>query len=167
MRKLLAAAVIVAVSLGVAGCAQNAFVGHQNGWAGVWFGDVGVKGNGNNVTVQCGSNLRKLSIWGDCNTVTVEDGVTLVHVEFFGKDNTVTIPAGLLVRLTDWGKGNTLVRRQEVWNRMIETPYGPTPAVVPLGPATPIPTGTPVMPPPAEPSSGTEIPPEPTGEPAE
>lgn len=169
MRKLLAAAIIIGVSLGIAGCAQNAYVGHQGGWAGVWFGDVGVTGNGNNVNVERGSNLRKLSILGDCNTVNVEDGVTLVHVEFFGKDNTVTIPAGLLVRLTDWGQGNTLVRRPEVYDRMIETPYGYTPAVIPLGPATPmppetqfqsgtpLPTGTPVAPPPAEPRPDVQL----------
>lgn len=166
MKKLLAATIVVGVSLGVAGCAQNAFVGHQNGWAGVWFGDLGIKGNGNNVTVQRGSNLRKLSVWGDCNTATVEDGVTLVHIEFFGKNNTVTIPAGLLVRLTDWGKGNTLVRRPEVWDRMTEVPYSAAPVVISPGPVTPIPMGTPVAPPPGEPRPNIQIVPD-RGEPME
>jgi hypothetical protein len=148
MKSLLAAAVIVVLSIGVTGCAHVAFVGHQNAYAGVWFGDVGVKGNGNNVTVQRGSGLRKLSIWGDNNTVTVEDSVTLVHLEFCGQNNTVTLPAGLLIRLTDWGKGNQIVRRPEVWDRMTEVPYGAAP--VQLGPTMRVPTGTPVAPPPAE-----------------
>ena len=166
MMRLLAATFIVGIALGVTGCAPNAYVGHQNGWAGVWFGDLGIKGNGNNVTVQRGSNLRKLSVWGDCNTVTVEDGVTLVHIEFFGQNNTVTLPAGLLIRLTDVGKGNSLVRRPEVWDRMTETPYGPAPTIVPLSPVggTPIPIGTPVGPPPAQQRPNVQIVPDRTGE---
>ncbi len=142
MKKLLAVAVIVGVSGGIIGCAQHAFVGHQNAWGGRWFGDVGIKGNGNNVDVQRGSNLRKLSVFGNNNCVTVEDSVTLVHVEFVGKNNTVTIPAGLLVRLTDWGTGNQLIRRPEVWDRMSEIPYGAGPAVSP----TPVPPGTFIVP---------------------
>jgi hypothetical protein len=166
MRKLLAATFIVGIALGVTGCAPNAYVGHQNAWAGVWFGDLGIKGNGNNVTVQRGSNLRKLSVWGDSNTATVEDGVTLVHIEFFGQNNTVTLPAGLLIRLTDVGKGNTLVRRPEVWDRMTETPYGPAPTIVPLPPVggTQAPTGTPVTPPPGQPRPSIQIVPDQGGE---
>jgi len=149
MSKMLAAGGLLGALLLVGGCAVNATVGHQSTRSGVWFGDLGVTGHGNNLTVQRGSRLHKISFIGDNNTVTCEDDVLVSHIEFWGSNNTITIPAGLLIRVTEVGKGNTVIRRPERWTRYEEgigepeqvtpPPAAPAPSVEP----TPVPEETP------------------------
>lgn len=77
----------------------------------MFFGDLGIKGDRNNVTVQPGSRLTKMSFWGNDNTVAIEDDVTLPQVEFFGLNNTISMPQHLMIRLTEVGEGNKVVRQ--------------------------------------------------------
>ncbi len=121
--------------VGLAGCATNATVARGSERVGTYFGDLGITGNGNNVTVLGDSRLRKVSFIGDNNVVNVADRATIAHIEFFGKNNTITIPASLMVRMTEWGRGNTVVRRPEVWDDTIqeETVFIPRSAEPPAG----------------------------------
>ena len=112
MNRILTGVLALGLLLVTTGCAHNAIVAHESVRVGTFFGDLGIKGNGNSMTVLRGSRLTKVSFWGDHNTVTVEQGVTLAHVEFFGKHNTVSIPDTLMVRLTEVGEGNKVLRRE-------------------------------------------------------
>ena len=78
----------------VAGCVTNPIVGHGAAQAGRYTGDVGITGNGAELTIQSGSNVPKLSIVGDACIVNVEDGAVVRRIEFWGTANTVTIPDG-------------------------------------------------------------------------
>lgn len=111
MNKLLLTVASLALISGAAGCAHNALVGHESQRGGRFYGDYGIKGNNNTITIQKGSRITKLSFWGDGNTATVEDGVTLQHVEFFGSNNTVSVPGFLTFRVTQVGQNNQVVRR--------------------------------------------------------
>ncbi len=115
MMRMLIAAVTVGILVGTTGCAHNAIVANNAMRVGVFYGDVGVKGDANNVTIMRGSRVPKLSILGNQNMVTVEEGVTLAHVEFWGLDNTVSIPETLTIRITEMGRGHQIIRRQTLW----------------------------------------------------
>jgi hypothetical protein len=115
MMRVLIAAVAVGLLVGTTGCAHNAIVANNALRVGVFYGDVGVKGDGNNVTILRGSRVPKLSILGNRNMVTVEENVTLAHVEFWGLDNTVSIPETLTIRITEMGRGHQIIRRQIPW----------------------------------------------------
>jgi hypothetical protein len=110
MRGMLGVAVLGAV-LFSSGCAYNAVVGHSSAKSGAYFGDFGVKGNGNTATIESGSKIRNLSIWGDNNRVIVEDEVTVAKLEVYGKNNTVSLPYYLDIRMTETTGGNTIERR--------------------------------------------------------
>jgi hypothetical protein len=86
----------VIVTLGcLTGCVTNPIVGHGAVQTGRYTGDVGITGNGTELTIQSGSNVPKLSIVGDACVVNVEDGAVVRRIEFWGTANTVTIPENL------------------------------------------------------------------------
>lgn len=95
------------------GCSNSTLVAHNTARNGAFYGDYGVFGHSNQVTIARESRLNKLSIMGDGNSVTVEDGARVVKIEFFGKNNTVSIPFGLKLREAEVGHGNAIVQRPE------------------------------------------------------
>jgi len=99
----------------ITGCASNSIVGDELAHQDDWFGDLGITGHVNKVTVQGDSRLTRLSIIGDANTVVVDDGATLGKIEIFGENNSISVPAGLVVRESILGKGNEIIRRPETW----------------------------------------------------
>jgi hypothetical protein len=94
----------------LAGCATNPVVGHGAVQAGRYTGDVGISGNGTELTIQSGSNVPKLSIVGDSCKVTVEDGARVTRIEFWGAASTVTIPDDIDPIVASVGT-NRVVRR--------------------------------------------------------
>ncbi len=103
------------IIVGQAGCASNAIVGTGTQRTGPLFGPLGITGHNNVVNAMEGSRLGKLSIIGDGNTVTIDDGATLRKIEFWGKNNVVSIPYNLVVRYTEVGNGNQIMRRAAPW----------------------------------------------------
>lgn len=103
---------IVGTLLLAGGCTStNRIVGREGVHAGDWYGELGITGHVNRVTIKSGSNLDKLSIIGDMNKVFVEDRVVLGKVEIWGENNEVLIPEWLIVRDYRVGKGNRILRR--------------------------------------------------------
>jgi len=95
-----------------AGCSStNRIVGHEMIEAGHWYGELGITGHLNKITVEPRSRLTKLSIFGDANQVDVENNVALGKIEIYGENNVVTIPEHLVVRVAQIGDGNRVVRR--------------------------------------------------------
>jgi hypothetical protein len=92
------------------GCAANPIVGHGVSQVGRYRGDVGITGNGTELTIQSGSEVPKLSIAGDACIVNVEDGAIVRRIEFWGSANTVTIPDNLEPMVASMGT-NKVVRR--------------------------------------------------------
>mgnify|MGYP000629378080 CR=1 FL=1 len=110
MRTIVLATLTAGVILAAAGCAHNPIVGDGAVRSDLFYGDVGITGNGATVTIQRGSKVHKLSVIGnDCN-ITVEDGVTMYKIEFWGKNNTVSLPDDLVVHTTQVG-ANQIIRR--------------------------------------------------------
>jgi hypothetical protein len=101
---------LAVVFAGPLGCVTNPIVGHGAVHTGRYTGDVGITGNGTNLTVQAGSNVPKLSIVGDACSVNVEDGAVVRRIEFWGTANTVTIPENLDPIVASMGV-NHVVRR--------------------------------------------------------
>lgn len=132
MKTLLTIVAAAGLLLTASGCAYNAIVGTGVARAAQFFGDVGVSGNGNQVTIQTGSKVSKLSVLGNNCTITVEDKVVLYRIEFWGKNNTVSIPESLIVRTTEVGS-NQIIRRPHTthdlqeWSTWDQTPSGYTP----------------------------------------
>ncbi len=111
MRAIVACTVLLATGL-IAGCGANRISGDHIRQRNIWYGNLGITGDYNDITVARGSRLIKLSILGHHNEVTVENGVTLNKVEIFGDGNTVRIPEQLIVRVNQAGKGNRILRQQ-------------------------------------------------------
>ncbi len=110
--------ICVIAGLGLlAGCVTNPIVGHGIVQAGRYTGDVGISGNGTELTIQSGSNVPKLSIVGDSCKVTVEDGARVNRIEFWGAASTVTIPDNLDPIVASVGT-----------NRVVHRPAGSAPA---------------------------------------
>ena len=128
-------AMAVAVLLAATGCSStNRIVGHNLTQTGHWYGELGITGDGNNITVATGSRITKLSVLGDGNTVTVKDHCSLGKIELWGENNTVNIPDYLVVRVAQWGLENRVVRHgpagaapmpQLAADRAAETPEQP------------------------------------------
>lgn len=76
-----------------------------------YFGDLGVTGHLNEVTVLRGSDLVKLSVIGDANQVNIDEGVTLGKVEVWGSDNVISVPEHLVLRQSSVGNRTTILRR--------------------------------------------------------
>lgn len=154
-RVILLSALATGLVLASTGCAPNPLVGNSMVMSQQYFGDVGITGHGNNLTVLPGSRLHKLSLIGDNNTVTLQDDVTVWKIEFWGKGNTVSVPEYLSVRTNDVG-ANQIIRRPDnpvAMTRTIEPPptYTPPPAEQP-------PAGQPAVQPPPKPAD--DLPPE-------
>lgn len=99
----------------LSGCGMEMrVVAHRTDTNKQWFGDMGITGHQNKVTVAAGSRVEKLSIIGDGNTVFVEDNVTLSKVEVWGERNSISIPERLIIRDSLFGKGNIIERRPRV-----------------------------------------------------
>lgn len=95
------------------GCtATHRIVGHNGVHVGDWYGELGITGHVNNVTIKSGSRLDKLSIIGDMNKVFVEDRVVLGKIEVWGENNEIQVPERLIVRDYRVGKGNQIIRRE-------------------------------------------------------
>jgi hypothetical protein len=95
-----------------AGCASdNRIVGNRTIQGDTWYGDFGIVGHLNEVTVRTGSKLHKLKVAGDGNKVWVEDHVPLGKVEVWGANNELNVPETLYFVRSVWGKGNRIVTR--------------------------------------------------------
>ncbi len=112
------------------GCAPNAYVGNSGVQSRQCFGDVGIVGHNNVLTVEKGSKVPTLSIQGNGNTVTVEDGAWVNKLEFWGNGNTISLPNDLLVRATQVG-ANTIIRRARVPSTPLYAPVEP-PGAMPV-----------------------------------
>jgi hypothetical protein len=102
---------VASLWLAAAGCAVNPSVGKGITTAQKYFGDLGVEGHNQNVTILTGSRVTKLSIIGDNNTVTAEDGAAVYRVEFWGNGNTVIVPENLWILRTNNVGTNQVIRR--------------------------------------------------------
>ena len=112
MSRTLAMALLLVVAAGVAGCpSDNRLVGHRMTRSGEWYGEFGIFGNSNDITVVHGSRLTYLKIAGDGNNVTLEDGVPCGKIEVFGGNNTISVPEGLRLRDSIIGHRNRIIRR--------------------------------------------------------
>lgn len=113
MSKTVLIALAAAVLAAVTGCAStNRIVGHKLKEAGQWYGELGITGHLNEVTVRSQSRLTTLSVIGDGNTVVVEERSTLAKIEIWGGNNMISIPDNLVVRVSQVGKGNQITRRK-------------------------------------------------------
>lgn len=149
MARMALAALALGLVVAAGGCAQNATIGDAGEKAGVFFGDVGITGHGNTLTIQRGSRVWKLSIIGDNNRVTVEEDVTLNRIEFWGNGNVVSVPDYLVFRTTEVGS-NQIIRRPTAgrpadWGE--GQPMGELPPVRTLPPPQPRPEPRPEPPP--------------------
>jgi hypothetical protein len=112
MNKFALIAVGIAALLAATGCAStNRIVGHNLAQTGHWYGELGITGDGNRITVESGSRLTKLSVLGDSNIVNVEDRCALGKIEMWGEGNTVHVSDYLVVRVAQWGQQNQVIRR--------------------------------------------------------
>lgn len=109
-----AACVVLALgllSMGV-GCGQsNRVVGSRLVKQEQYFGDLGVTGHLNQITVLRGSDLVKLSVIGDANQINIDEYVTLGKVEVWGSDNVISVPEHLVIRQSSVGNRTTILRR--------------------------------------------------------
>jgi hypothetical protein len=131
MNRALSAAVLSAVLFTVTGCASNAIVGHRLTRESDWFGQLGVTGHLNKVTIRGVSRLTRLSVIGDANTIVVEDGATLGKIEIWGANNTISLPENLVIREAIMGKTNKLIRRPLQRQVFLEAPLAGIPATRP------------------------------------
>lgn len=111
MRTIVACTILLTAGL-AAGCGANRISGDHIRQRNIWYGNLGISGDYNDITVARGSRLIKLSVLGHHNEVTVEEGVTLNKIEIFGDRNTVRIPEQLIVRVNQAGKGNQILRQR-------------------------------------------------------
>lgn len=112
MNKVAATCVCGWLGLMLTACtSENRFVGNQLTREGRWYGEFGVVGHLNTVTVLEGSRLTTLKVVGDGNNVFVEDYVPVGKVEIWGANNEVSVPDVLFVRDSVWGHGSRVTVR--------------------------------------------------------
>ncbi|MBU0638007.1 MAG: hypothetical protein KKB50_04020 [Planctomycetes bacterium] len=116
MRRRFTVVFALGLCLLVAGCAETAFVTHGVTRTGKFFGEVGVTGDNNHLTIESESKILKLSFIGSGNTVMIEEDVTIGKVEFWGSNNTVSVPAGAILRSTEVGRNNKITYRPSIWS---------------------------------------------------
>lgn len=99
------------LTLGLAsGCINNnRIVASRVSQANTWYGELGITGHGNDITIQSGSDLTRLSIIGDFNKVRVEPRSTLGKIEIWGKDCKVYVPARMVIRKNVVGHGSEII----------------------------------------------------------
>lgn len=163
MNKILGIVVALAALVSLTGCAHNIVKGHESSRVGIFFGDVGIDGSNNVLTIQNRSRVTKLSILGSGNRIMVEDDVTLPHIEFCGRDNEVSVPGQLMYRVTEVGANNRVIRRQIIWElpRTAETAHAGTAPAPPPAPTRPPHTGAAATPPAPSPQPPDEDAPNP------
>lgn len=127
MRAIAGMALLAMLAAWSTGCARTSIAGHGNLRTNQFFGNLGITGDGNNVTIEDGSKVTKLSILGNNNTVTVEDGANLYRIEFWGKGNIVSVPEYLAIRATEVGT-NQIIRRKPEFETTSEWPDMTTPS---------------------------------------
>ena len=158
MTRISLIALAAAGLLAATGCTSaNRVVGNNLIQVGHWYGELGITGHHNKITVRAQSRITKLSILGSGNEVTVEDHATLGKIEIWGADNTVSIPAHLVVRINQCGDGSRVVRRMEhpAAAAMAGTQALPPPGIE-EGEATEEAPAEPTAPPPSEAPEGGE-----------
>lgn len=115
------------------GCAHNSIFGDGGMRSDQFFGDLGITGDQNGITVESGSRLHKLSILGHNNTITVAENVRIAQIEFWGKGNTVSLPEDMVVRTTEVGTNQIIRRPRELrelspmYTPLVEPTYAPEP----------------------------------------
>lgn len=132
MNRVLALTVVPVALLMLAGCASNAIIGSQLAQEDHWYGELGVTGHLNKLTVLGESQLTRLSVLGDANTIVVQDDATLAKIEICGENNTISVPENLVIRESIWGKGNQVIRRPMGWKVAADTETEP-PRSTPAG----------------------------------
>ncbi len=129
MKRVSITLLLAIVFAGPMGCVTNPVVGHGAVQTGRYTGDVGISGNGTELTIQSGSKVPKLSIVGDACVVKVEDGAVVRRIEFWGTANTVTIPADLDPIVASVGVNQVLHRKigdsPPAESKPATTPTGP------------------------------------------
>jgi hypothetical protein len=128
MSRALATTVVPVALLMFAGCASNAIIGDQLTQEDQWYGELGVTGHLNKLTVLGESQLTRLSVIGDANTIVVQDDATLAKIEIFGENNTISVPENLVIRESILGKGNQVIRRPMSWKVAADTEPQPPPS---------------------------------------
>jgi len=127
MRTILLGALTAGLLLSTMGCAHNSIIGRGVTRADQYFGNLGITGSGNNVTVLAGSRVPKLSLLGDNCTVTIQDGAFLHRVEFWGKNNVVSIPDAMILRTSEVGYNQIIRRSRETPRSADVAPWSGTP----------------------------------------
>jgi hypothetical protein len=109
-RRIMGTAVLM-LAIATAGCSpNNRIVASNIVESNDWYGELGITGHLNQITVNAPSDITKLSIVGDANVVHVQPRVTLGKVEIFGERNQVFIPARLIIRSNIVGNGSEIIR---------------------------------------------------------
>ena len=134
--------VLLVVPLGIlsvlVGCAPGtSSVSHGTTPRARFYGDAGITGHNNVVTIDKWSRINKLSILGNANDVIVEDGVRVPLIEVWGSDNTISIPHGMIVQFRQVGSRNRLVERAPRVGEM------PPATAMPIEELPPVPVYTP------------------------
>ena len=132
MSRVLATTIVPVALLMLAGCASNAIIGSQLAQENHWYGELGVTGHLNKLTVLGESQLTRLSVLGDANTIVVQDDATLAKIEICGENNTISVPENLVIRESILGKGNQVIRRPMGWKVAADTEPEP-PRSTPAG----------------------------------
>ena len=114
MRKLAATGLALMVLASVSGCASTALIGDKTTHTGRYHGSVGITGHLNELTIEPGSRLTKLSILGDGNVVHIDPDATLAKIDIFGGNNRIYVPENLIVRFDQVGRGNRIIRESTV-----------------------------------------------------
>lgn len=110
MRKLAATGLTLMILATVSGCATTALVGDKMTHTGRYHGSVRITGHLNELNIEAGSTLTKLSILGDGNVVHVDPDSTLAKIDIFGGNNRIYVPENLIVRFDQIGRGNRVIR---------------------------------------------------------
>lgn len=108
--RVVGVALAAALVLLSSGCvSSNRIVANRVVQSNTWYGELGITGVGNDITVQRGSDLTRLSIIGDFNRVRIEPRSTCGKIEIWGKECQVFVPAGMVIRKNVVGHGSEVV----------------------------------------------------------
>lgn len=99
----------------LSGCAGNSIIAHKTTRSAQWYGDVGITGHQNVVTIERNSLVFELSIVGDGNEVIVEDDASLAMIEVWGSNNTISLPANMHPKYRNVGDNNRVLNRSSPW----------------------------------------------------
>lgn len=108
MRTRISLTCLIALAIMLAGCNTTYLTSSGSRYSGVYYGELGLKGEDNELTLLDGTDLTKLSVMGKDNRVVVRPGANVMKVEIVGEDNRVECPAGMSVEYTEIGEDNEL-----------------------------------------------------------